>query len=225
MLLVVTGLKAEARAAAPLARRPGSRIVAAGGDPARVRTAIERAFLDGADAVLSFGLAAGLAPELHPGSLLVPDDVVDATGRLRFAVDPAWTARLRARLPAADRRPLCGVSCVLAGVDDKAAVFSRSGAIAADMESLAVAQACAAAGRRFALVRVVCDPASRPLPPAARRAMRADGRIDVAAVIGSLAGRPGQVPALLRVAVDARTAMAALRAAALLAGGADLDRA
>ena len=62
----------------------------------------------------------------------------------------------------------------------------------------------------FAVLRVVCDPAERELPPAVIAGMRADGTMDVSAVLGSLARSPGQLPGLIRLAVEAGRARATL---------------
>jgi hypothetical protein len=48
------------------------------------------------------------------------------------------------------------------------------------------------------------------LPHAATVGMRADGRVDIAAVLRSLARDPRQVPDLVRTALDARAAFAGL---------------
>ncbi len=73
------------------------------------------------------------------------------------------------------------------------------------------------------ILRVIADPAHRPLPPAALVAMRADGGIDVAAVLGALLRNPAQLPALIRLGLDSREAFSALvraraRLGALFAG-------
>jgi hypothetical protein len=62
----------------------------------------------------------------------------------------------------------------------------------------------------FTACRVVIDPADRELPHAALVAMAADGSVNIAAVLKSLARRPGQLSALMRLAADARKARAAL---------------
>ena len=102
----------------------------------------------------------------------------------------------------------------------KAALRSSSGATAVDMESVVVARAATRHRLPFAIVRAIADPAHRALPQAAFVAMRADGGVDLAAIVGALFREPRQLPALAQLALDARRAFAALvRARALL--GAD----
>ena len=85
-----------------------------------------------------------------------------------------------------------------------------SGAAAADMESHVVARTAAELALPFAILRVIADPAERELPPAALAGMRADGGINVGAVLASLARSPRQLPALIRLAAEAGRARAAL---------------
>ena len=78
------------------------------------------------------------------------------------------------------------------------------------MESHIVARVALAHGLPFAAIRVVADPAERQLPPAATVGMRSDGRVDLPAVLMSLARDPRQLPSLIRTALDARAAFAGL---------------
>ena len=206
--VAVTGLRAEAR----LLRAINGTILVGGGDPARLESELSRALGDGAGAVVSFGLAAGLAPLLAPGAVVIPDQIV--FGSMRYATDPDWNERLRAVLPAAERSALAGVKAPLCRSSDKVALHAATAAVAADMESQLVARLASGRGRPFVAVRAICDPVERGLPPAARIGMRADGGVDVPGVLASLIARPRQLPELLRVALDARIAMGALARAA-----------
>jgi adenosylhomocysteine nucleosidase len=203
-LVVVTGLLAEAR----VARQAPGRTIAAGADMNRLEAELDRALSAGAEAVLSFGLAAGLQPGRAPGTLVIPAEVVGGTHR--FATDVRWSERLRAALSGADSQPLAGVDSPLIRSADKLHLHSATGAVAADMESHVAAGMAQRAGRPFAVLRVISDPAERGLPPAAVVGMKADGRIDLVAVIGSIAREPGQLPDLARVAADAGVALKVL---------------
>ena len=103
-------------------------------------------------------------------------------------------------------------------VDDKRSLFETSGAAAVDMESHVAARLAAAHRLPFAVFRVVSDPAWRSLPPAAAIALRADGQVDVPGVLGSLLKHPGQLPVLARAALDAQSALRALRRGRRLLG-------
>ncbi len=203
-LIVATGLLAEAR----IASGRGVRAIAGGGEARRLAAEIDRAIGDGGRAILSFGMAGGLEPNLATGTVVIATEVV--CGGERFTTDAAWTARLRAALPESTCGAVAGVDAPVASSLGKEALHAATGAAAADMESHIAGRAAARASVPFAILRVIADPAERVLPQAAVMGLRADGRPDVAAVLRSVARNPAQLAALARVAGDARHAMAAL---------------
>jgi adenosylhomocysteine nucleosidase len=202
-VIAVTGLAFEARIAA------GEGVtVIYGRDEGRMIAELERAIASGAGGIVSFGTAGGLTPQLAPGDWVVAEAIV--TDAQRWAADPAWSAKLLARLPHATYGPIASVDVPVAGATAKLALHDRIGAVAVDMESHIAARVASAHGLPFAACRVIIDPAHRTLPPAALAAMRADGGVNLPAVVGSLARRPSQLLLLLRLALDARAARAAL---------------
>ncbi|HVV92650.1 MAG TPA: phosphorylase [Hyphomicrobiales bacterium] len=204
-VLAVGGLAAEAR----IARAAGWSAVIAGGRSALLRTRLE-ATKGRWDAVVSFGIAAGLDPALAAGAVVVADAMLDADGRT-VPCDPTLAQAIRAGLGAAALRgTVAGIDAPLLGPADKAALHARTGARAADMESHIAAAFAAAAGVPFMAVRVVCDPAGRALPALAATALRPDGTSDLGGVLLGLLREPAALPALLRLARDSRTALATL---------------
>jgi adenosylhomocysteine nucleosidase len=208
----ITGLAAEAR----IARAIGLRAVAAGGDAARTRAAIERLIGDGATGLVSFGICGGLDPAVASGTVLLPQAVRTASGK-RYAVNTAWRAALAGALRLAGvvavSSDIVGVSAIVDTPVRKAALFGDSGA-AADLESHLVAEFAHAAGLPFIVLRAVADGAQRGLPPAALVGLNAAGGAALGPVLMSLARRPGQLPALALAALDTRRALATLRRAA-----------
>jgi adenosylhomocysteine nucleosidase len=204
-VIAATGLRAEGRIAA---RSDGVRAVAGGGDGARLAQRIERSIAEGGQAIISFGIAAGLAPSLAPGTCLVGSEVVHA-GRACCA-DAAWVARIKEMLGITEPAVIAGVDDPLTSALAKRALRAETGAVAADMESHIVVQLATRHGLPFAVLRVIADPAERALPSAALGGMRGDGGIDGLAVLGSLLKHPDQLPALLRLVADTRAAMVGL---------------
>jgi hypothetical protein len=86
------------------------------------------------------------------------------------------------------------------------------------MESGAVAEACVAAGKPFAVLRAVADPMNRAIPDYALQGLKEDGTTDVMPVLLGLLRRPATLPALLGLARDSRAALASLGSAARLLG-------
>src|SRR5512136_3030110 len=120
----------------------------------------------GATALLSWGTAGGLVPGLAPGSLVLPKAVMGSDLSL-FQVDPSWHERLRIRLEGRiDLRSetLIESPTVLMTPEEQRALAYRTGAVAVDMESAAVAFTADQAGLPFVALRVVSDSLDQTLP-------------------------------------------------------------
>jgi adenosylhomocysteine nucleosidase len=200
-LAVVVGLAAEAR----IARRLGLPVAISGGTASGAEAAARRLVLSGATELISFGLAGGLDPALRAGALLVPSAVL-VDGR-SVPTDAALSQRLSDGVGGL----LLGATDVVAGAAAKRALFAATGAAAVDLESGAVARIATEHGLPFAVLRAICDPAERNLPPAALIALDRHGAIGLARVLGSVLAHPAQVPGLLALAADAAAARRALR--------------
>ena len=203
-IVAVTGLAKEAR----IASGPGVRTIAGGGDARALASALQREFERGARAVISFGIAGGLAEDLASGTWLVPRAIV--TADRRWPCNAAWMAVIRERLPGAIALDLAGADAPVTDPAAKRALRRATGAAAVDTESHIAAAIAAVNGVPFAAFRVVADGAQRRLPQGAAQAVLPDGRISPSAVLGSLVRAPGEHPALVRTAVDARRAFRAL---------------
>ena len=203
MILAATGLQRERRIVAG----PGTEAIAGGGDHERLRSMLELRAAK-ARGIISIGIAGGLASGLRAGDWVLADAVL-VDGR-PMPTEPRWTERLAARLPEAVRGPLLGADAIVAQVAEKAELHRTTGALAVDMESHVVADVARRYGLPFAAVRVVCDPAQRALPAAARIGMKPDGRMDLPADMRSLAAQPGQLPKLLLIGFEAERSFRAL---------------
>lgn len=206
MIGVVTGLVFEARDfragwgadAPPLATGLGEAACVAAATLAE----------DGARALVSFGLAGGLARGLAPGTAIVADRVVAAEG---------W--RLPDTTALADELGACtgtlwAATTPLLTPADKHDAAARSGALAVDMESAHVLATAARYGLPALVVRVVADPAERALPRLAASAARPDGTLDPWATAAALLRYPADWPLVALSARDTARARAGLRRAA-----------
>lgn len=216
---VVTGLAAEARCLAGLP--PGLRpaLSCAGADSVRAGDCARSLLAEGCTALLSFGIGGGLDPNLPPGQVVIAGRVVGPDGRA-LATDAVWRDRLAELLMphlAVRVAAIAGVEGLAATRTAKVDLF-RAGAALADMESLGVAREAQAAGVPFLAVRVVADPAQRPVPSWLIRHIAEDGRVRGGQIALRLALRPGDLPLLLRLGRDNRRALAVLRRVVALAG-------
>jgi hopanoid-associated phosphorylase len=164
-------------------------------------------------AVISFGLAGGLHADHAPGRIAIGHEVI--AGGMRFAASPQIVTTL-ARAMQASGHDYAVVS--FAGADEavmepvhKRALHEKTGAHAVDMESHAAAAYALAHGLPFGILRAICDPVTRALPPVAQKALKPDGSLDVIAIATGLARNPFQIPSLIATGRDANAAFEALR--------------
>lgn len=170
---------------------------------------------EGATALLSIGIAGGLDAALRPGNVVLPDIVLDAGGN-RHLANPEWHAAVIQDVPKPAIGTLLGLSEPACSVADKAALRAKSGALAVDMESGAVAAAAAEADIPFLTLRIIADPADRAIPPSALSGIGPDGQRRALAVVARLLLRPMDLPALIRLARDSNAALRQLRRIASL---------
>lgn len=152
--------------------------------------------------LISFGVAGALMPELRIGEAVV-GSAVCTIERERFACDDPTTRQLAATVVARVGE-VFGVDRLMFDLAAKQGAATRG--MIVDMESHVAARVAAAHGLRLAILRVVSDEAGHALPPAAQVAMRADGGVDVPAILRSLVGEPRQIVALLRTGLHASRA-------------------
>jgi adenosylhomocysteine nucleosidase len=209
-IVAVTSLALEAR----IALGPGVSVICSPGS--HLAAALEAAVARGISGIISFGIAGGLAPGLRAGHWIVAAAI--RAERESYPTDRAWTRSLIERLPAATHADIVGTDAPVAEPSEKRSLHARTGAAAVDTESHIAARIAAAHGIPFAACRAVIDPADTRLPPAALIGLRPDGTADVAAVFRSVLQQPSQLPDLVRTALDARVARAALYAGRRLLG-------
>jgi adenosylhomocysteine nucleosidase len=192
-------LAAEAR----IARSLGE-VEAGGGLPAGAEAAAESLAARNVTGLISFGLAGGLDPALRPGHVVIPEAVLE--DEALYPTD----AGLALRFGGVNAKLMLAGQAVIAEAMTKGRLFAATGASAIDLESGAVARVARRHNLPFAVLRAICDPAERDLPPAALIALDAGGSIGLLRVLTSVLRRPGQIPALIRLGQDAKRARRAL---------------
>ncbi|MEM0987755.1 MAG: hypothetical protein AAGK00_02670 [Pseudomonadota bacterium] len=203
MIGVVTGMVAEVAAMGAWAGRPEVQVAVSGARPAQAEAEARRLVAEGAELLVSWGLAGGLARDvaagvvIRPGAVLLPDGTrVELERGMRGDV------------------AIAGSETVVASVADKAALRERTGAIAVDMESHLLAQVSLETGVGLVIVRAVSDPWDRALPGFVGEALGPDGRPRIGRVLAGLARRPWALPDLLAAKRDSDRALIALSAEA-----------
>ena len=202
-ILAATGLAKEAR----IARRAGLEPIVGGGDARFLAARLQEA-ASGAVAVVSLGIAGGLAPLLKTGDVVIATHVVGANEH--YVCDAAWSQILRGRLAYSRSAVIAGIDEAASGIGAKKALFRNTGAHAVDMESHIAARFAKERDLPFVALRVICDGAGRALPPAALEPLKPSGKPRLLAVLRSVVRDPEQIPELLRTGREAAKALRVL---------------
>ncbi len=185
-VIVALGIERTSLQKRRSAGTPSFAILQSGPGAERAARAATAALASGAHALVSWGLAGGLAADLAPGTVILPRRVRTAAGGT-FDADPVWHAALERALRAelAPRvEDLVTVPAALTTFEEKHAA-SAGGAVAADMESAAIAAVAARAVAPFVALRVIVDTARDSLPADAERWIDERGERRLAPVLAA----------------------------------------
>ncbi len=220
---VIAALPGEAKSLRKSTAHWGSsrpEVVLSGIGPRAAGAAAEDLAWAGASGLVSFGYAGALKPSLKSGTLILPDEVIDADGN-RHGTDRAWLAALAAAIspdvPVVSG-PLLSVGHMLASAEDKQMAHVATGAVAVDMESAAIAAAAERHGLPFIAVRAVLDEAAQTVPSAIMAAVDDTGTVALGRLFLALLARRREIAALIPLARAARATDRTLLAVCRLGG-------
>src|SRR5215475_2126697 len=121
MLVVVTGMRSEARIFGPNAR-----VIVAGGDNSTLAARLEEAIGQGGRAIMSTGICGGLAPELYVRRAIIASEIVWRGAR--WPADEAWRNALAALLPGTVGGVIAGSDRIVTDTAGKVALRRETGA-------------------------------------------------------------------------------------------------
>jgi adenosylhomocysteine nucleosidase len=225
---IVVAMMAEARS---LVRKPiitgdlihlpeGILVQISGIGPRRAGGAAKNLLEHGATALLSWGSAGGLIPTLSPGSLVLPGKVIGAD-QSSYSTDPTWHGHLFNRLKGyvdLYQGPLAESVVVLKSSAEKRVLFERTGAMAVDMESGAVAKVAQDAHVPFMAIRAIADSADMAVPQNSLGAIDEFGELNLHRLLKELIRHPFELFAMIRLGWNFRAAQVTLAKVATLAG-------
>ncbi len=205
----------------PFELEDGRVLLVSGVGPERAAAAAAQLVALGVEALVSWGTAGALGPELRNGDLILPP-CVRVPGAQDVRTDEAWSASLaRALAPGRTRvhvEALVQSDVVIADAEHKARLHREADAIAVDMESGALGGAARDAGLPFLVVRAICDTADMVVPRSAKVAIDGHGRLQPLRLLRALAARPVEAIDLWRLDRGFRAARRTLHAVVSAAG-------
>jgi adenosylhomocysteine nucleosidase len=191
-------------------------VVCSGVGPNNASAAAQLLVKQGADRLISWGCAAALDAAFRPGDLVLAASYIDAD---EVEVNPGnmdWHTQVKDKLTQllaspvhigklAESKNIVGLSL------NKAAIGKATGAVALDMETVAVAKVAKLHGLPFLAMRAIADPLTMDLPKAVSHALNAQGEVVVSKLLLFLLLHPTELPSLLKLASHFNAAKKTLR--------------
>ncbi len=198
-VLIVVGMPDEAEAALS-ANTESTEIVIGTGNFKVLRKKLSEVQLDNIKAVISFGVAGGLNPEISEGSIVLAtrslyrDQVIEADERLRLFL----TQQTQDTEGLTVRNGVFLSDDQWLGLEagESSTLFKTTLADSTDNESFFAAEFAQQKNLPFAGIRAISDGPDVTLPPAASLPFNEDGSPDLSAIFGSIITEPSQLPDL-----------------------------
>jgi adenosylhomocysteine nucleosidase len=161
-------------------------------------------------ALVSFGFAGGLTSGLARGTVIIGTEAVGEGSSRTWAANCDLVAQFRAaaeaeQLPVQEGRVVTSHQLVADPVS-KAALQSKSGACAVDMETIGVVEVAHEGGLPWTAVRAVVDSATDTLPPSCLAMLREDGHVAMGRFVRMICRSPQQLRYVLWLAGSMATA-------------------
>jgi hopanoid-associated phosphorylase len=191
-------------------------VVYSGAGPANAAAAAQLLIAKGANRLISWGCAGALSGALKPGDLVLADSLIDAEN-VEMNVDVFWHDHAQDRLAAmlvVHTGCLAESVGIVASSKDKKQLHAVTGAVAVDMESVAIAKLAWQYAIPFLSIRAIADPVSMDLPPAISHALNAQGDIVLWKLLVFLMLHPAELPSLIRLGLHFNAAIKTLKTVA-----------
>ncbi|GDX85806.1 purine phosphorylase [Methylococcaceae bacterium] len=176
-------------------------LIYAGAGAENAQKATELAVSKGATKLISWGCAAALSPDLKMGDLVLADSLLNSNG-LEIAVNATWHQHVKTVLGSdivAYKGALFNSNVLISTATEKQAIYAKTGAIALDMESDAIAQVAQHYALPFLAIRAIADPAMMDLPTSVSKALNENGEIEITKIIASLVFNPKEIKHLIQL--------------------------
>jgi len=184
-----------------------------GAGPINARAASELLILQGATRLISWGCAAALSETLKPGDLVLADTLIDAEGA-HIGTHPSWLELTQSLLPNSLKThsgSLAESRSIVATGKHKKQLHTQTGAVALDMESIAIAKAAWQNTLPFLAIRAIADPADMDLPDAISHSLNDEGDVVLRKLLSFIALHPAELPGLIKLGLHFNAAKKTLK--------------
>ncbi len=188
-------------------------LVYSGAGESNAQIAAELLIAQGATRLISWGCAAALSAALKPGDLVLPESLIDADGK-QIDICPDWhsyAVDLLSTTQSVHTGSLAESKSIVASGSDKKRLYEQTGAIALDMESIAIAKVARKNNLAFLAIRAIADPADMNLPKAIQHSLNKEGVIDLTKLLLFIALHLAEIPGLIRLGLHFHAAKNTLK--------------
>jgi adenosylhomocysteine nucleosidase len=190
-----------------------------GAGPINARSSAELLVAKGATRLISWGCAAALSTLLKPGDLILADKRIDAKGRrdAKFCVSTDWHSYVKNLLSSSFTVHTGGLAesnSIVSSSRDKQQLHAITGAVALDMESVAIARVAKQHELPFLAIRAIADPVDMNLPLAINYSLNDRGEIMIGKLLLFLALHPAELPGLIKLGLHFKAAKNTLKSIA-----------
>jgi nucleoside phosphorylase len=175
-------------------------IACSGAGPENATKASQLLIDKGAERLISWGCAAALKANLHPGDLLVPQTLLTERHEELTIASP-WLNDVFDQLSSLN--PFTGSlvesSFIVADSLDKKSIHQQTRAIAVDMESIAIVKIAIQNNLPVLVIRCIADPVTMNLPKAVSYALNDQGEVVLIKLLWFLLTHPNELPGLIKL--------------------------
>ena len=188
-------------------------VARAGTGITNAQAATEQLIAKGASRLVSWGCAGALDDRLKPGDLVLADKLV-TQDRDEICVNTGWYEHCKKHL-ARDLPVITGYLAesahIVSDSQEKRQLRAATGALAVDMESIAIAKIALSNALPFLAVRAIVDPANMALPKAITYAANDEGDIQLIRLLAFIARHPSELAGLIRLGIAFNAAQSTLK--------------
>jgi adenosylhomocysteine nucleosidase len=191
-------------------------VVYSGAGHVNAKSASELLVAKGANRLISWGCAAALSESLKPGDLILADELIDA-GNVVMAASADWLAYAKnslAKFVVIQSGRLAESTSIVSSSKEKKQLHAITGAIALDMESVAVARVAKQHTLPFLIIRVIADPVNMNLPRAINYSHNDQGEMVLRKLLLFLFLHPAELPGLIKLGFHFNAAKKTLKSIA-----------
>jgi len=194
-------------------------VVYSGAGHVNAKSASELLIAKGANRLISWGCAAALSESLKPGDLILADELIDARNVVMATSASAdWLAYAKnslAKFVVIQSGRLAESTSIVSSSKEKKQLHSITGAIALDMESVAIARVAKQHILPFLTIRVIADPVNMNLPRAINYSLNDQGEMVLRKLLLFLFLHPAELPGLIKLGLHFNAAKKTLKSIAV----------